>query len=1050
MKKLNYLALGAVASLAVLAGCQEEQFGYSELEVAYKKSYEQNFGKLDPNNPTWDFSISNLTRLGLAGGPSAAALTRTSSDISTVIPNRYFYVPENVEDWLNTNLPEHEENKENGTTDFMLKMPADHDMLLIPIYQGQAGMKWDLYFKDEVTGSSYKVWEKSENVFTERDGATYTNNPVGNPFSVTISGEDLKNSKALNLPCDHYYYELTSLLSQNGYDPDQHWFKISATGLSNGGNGSIYSHQCDDSGVNVGNIGWPEGRFSYDVQNEDVLHGDAISLVWWWQAPTGLPWNVPIPVGGNATITIQLYEKTDVGLKYRPIPDDHDNGHTIGQKIRASAIRIDHTKVDSYFSLYLNIKNRDEGYRTDPVRTYGDDFASRDTQSSTQGMMIALDPLQSPEFHETILAELNKTFDNQVKNFVILGCEDSDITQHYIGENNTGSVEGGDWDMNDVVFLLVGIDGKNILPDVDQVVKKRYMIEDLGGTYDFDFNDIVVDVTQFARYEEDGTQTVETKANLVHLCGTIPFRLQIGETVFPILPGRNNVDPTVPQSDGAPGYDPQTDPTTYSCMFDVPVEGWDPVANNVIVTTWPEAYERDHYIIVDDEVKGGKKLVYEPWGPDQAEQVLAEAGKVNTFTFPTGKEYPFIIAVDQSIDWMNEHIRVPENWFETWKVDIKKIANILQLASTSAEVSQGDEATIAYTINSKAPVKVSCDYPGLTFEVRKNTILIKAADDVVPTDAITVTVYQDETVTHEGKSVTFTLKVTGRQKRNNPLSVEESYVYVPQGGTYVVKYKNVLGTGEVTVVSANEAVATAVLNTAVDVQTVTITVPADATVGAKTTISVLQEEDLNYKAGEANIQVEVTAAPVYVESVSLNETAHTLTVGENFTLTATINPTDATNKNVTWSSDNTSVATVNNGEVTALAVGTATITVTTQDGSKTASCVVTVEAEKDPDAPADYTYTVNELKVYDNGDSILPKYFNSAKSKITVVVTPTATPGTNGVPTSIAEANTEVSVDAEDDKFTFVFEGDNLNVIQSKGFKVDYWWAVSSVRIINE
>ena len=82
---------------------------------------------------------------------------------------------------------------------------------------------------------------------------------------------------------------------------------------------------------------------------------------------------------------------------------------------------------------------------------------------------------------------------------------------------------------------------------------------------------------------------------------------------------------------------------------------------------------------------------------------------------------------------------------------------------------------------------------------------------------------------------------------------------------------------------------------------------------------------------------------VPVESVSLNKTALTLAKGKSETLKATIYPTDATNKNVTWTSSNTSVATVSSsGKVTAVAVGTAQITVTTKDGYKKATCTVTV------------------------------------------------------------------------------------------------------------
>ena len=81
-----------------------------------------------------------------------------------------------------------------------------------------------------------------------------------------------------------------------------------------------------------------------------------------------------------------------------------------------------------------------------------------------------------------------------------------------------------------------------------------------------------------------------------------------------------------------------------------------------------------------------------------------------------------------------------------------------------------------------------------------------------------------------------------------------------------------------------------------------------------------------------------------VSSVSLDKSEHTFdTIGEYITLTATILPENAANKNVGWTSDNTAVATVDNaGKVTAVGNGTANITVTTTDQGKTASCAITV------------------------------------------------------------------------------------------------------------
>jgi len=81
---------------------------------------------------------------------------------------------------------------------------------------------------------------------------------------------------------------------------------------------------------------------------------------------------------------------------------------------------------------------------------------------------------------------------------------------------------------------------------------------------------------------------------------------------------------------------------------------------------------------------------------------------------------------------------------------------------------------------------------------------------------------------------------------------------------------------------------------------------------------------------------------VSVTGVTLSQSEAVLTVGGTQTLTATVAPANATNKSVTWTTSNASVATVANGVVTAVGVGSATITATTTDGAKTASCAVTV------------------------------------------------------------------------------------------------------------
>lgn len=96
-------------------------------------------------------------------------------------------------------------------------------------------------------------------------------------------------------------------------------------------------------------------------------------------------------------------------------------------------------------------------------------------------------------------------------------------------------------------------------------------------------------------------------------------------------------------------------------------------------------------------------------------------------------------------------------------------------------------------------------------------------------------------------------------------------------------------------------------------------------------------------AKTATAVITVNTSNVAVTSVSLSPASATLTVGATQQLTPTVLPSNATNKAVSYASNNTGVATVNvSGLVTAVANGTATITVTTADGNKTSTAVITV------------------------------------------------------------------------------------------------------------
>ncbi len=135
-----------------------------------------------------------------------------------------------------------------------------------------------------------------------------------------------------------------------------------------------------------------------------------------------------------------------------------------------------------------------------------------------------------------------------------------------------------------------------------------------------------------------------------------------------------------------------------------------------------------------------------------------------------------------------------------------------------------------------------------------------------------------------------------------------------------------------------------------------------------------------------------------VTGVTLDKSNYTLAYkGQTVQLTATVSPDNATDSGVTWKSDSTSVATVEqNGKVTAVAKGTATITVTTADGSYTADCKITVDLysdgfHKDPDGSDWYYYkngalstTTSVIKGTVNGTT---GWWNVVKGKVTPGIT---------------------------------------------------------------
>ena len=305
-------------------------------------------------------------------------------------------------------------------------------------------------------------------------------------------------------------------------------------------------------------------------------------------------------------------------------------------------------------------------------------------------------------------------------------------------------------------------------------------------------------------------------------------------------------------------------------------------------------------------------------------------------------------ATDKSVSWTSSAPDV---------ASVTSSGNVTALKAGSATITVkttdgGKTATCSVTVQAKviAVTQVSLDVKtkelveGESFTLKatvtpdnatdKTVTWTSSAPDVAPVDAngkVTAVKAGSATITvttkDGGKTATCTVTVKAHVASVS-LSKTATTLYEGETETLTATIvpdnatdKTVTWTGsapDVATVDANGKV------TAVKVGTATITVTTND--GGKT----------------ATCTVTVKA---HVTSVSLDKTTLTLTAGESETLTATIAPENADDKSVTWTSSAPDVATVDaNGKVTAVKAGVATITVTTNDGGKTATCAVTVQA----------------------------------------------------------------------------------------------------------
>ncbi|MBO4625420.1 MAG: Ig-like domain-containing protein [Bacteroidales bacterium] len=335
----------------------------------------------------------------------------------------------------------------------------------------------------------------------------------------------------------------------------------------------------------------------------------------------------------------------------------------------------------------------------------------------------------------------------------------------------------------------------------------------------------------------------------------------------------------------------------------------------------------------------------------------------------------------------------------TCAVTVKVPVTSVTLDKSSLEMSKGEEVTLNATVapddasdpkvtwSTSDSAVATVDQTGKVKAVGGGTATITAkAGDKSATCAVTVkvpatgiTLNKPEITLDKGASETLVATVAPADATDKTVtweSTKDDIATVDQ-------------TGKVTAVAKGEATIKAKIGDFEATCKVTVTIPVTGVTLNKSTLTLVKgtsetleatvaPDDANNKSvtwssnktgvatvdengkvtavdgGEATITVttangktatcEVTVT-VPVESVTLDHSSLDLEVGDTAQLTATVNPSNATNKKVTWSSGDNSIAKVDEtGKVTATGVGSITITVTTEDGGKKATCTVTVKA----------------------------------------------------------------------------------------------------------
>ena len=363
--------------------------------------------------------------------------------------------------------------------------------------------------------------------------------------------------------------------------------------------------------------------------------GNSFTIVPIFQGQAGYYWQLCMHVDGVANDQV-IWEKYDIQYKNYESESNYkkptNTGMTDGNskpvyEVKSHTYTFNNYPENAKMYFYLRVWDNENDYKDWKKgfkwKVVGHKYVSLDPRilTSLNYQMLALKGLQIPAALANEYTAENVTF---------IGCEDAEITST------------GDRDYEDLVFMMYGKPAPPITHvDVETVTAgKRYLIEDLGATNDFDFNDVVVDVVEeyknqiYYNIAANGQKVFDHKTEIAGsrkqkaiiraMGGTRDFTLTIGNESWT---KSKNFDKTQMLNTGWNG----TEIEENKVLAEFDVTGWNPETNNISINV---------------ERQGNSNGFY-------------------TITFPKKGKVPMIVATDITpiTAWQPEKQSVPKFWY---------------------------------------------------------------------------------------------------------------------------------------------------------------------------------------------------------------------------------------------------------------------------------------------------------------------------------------------------------------------------------------------------